>query len=122
MQIQPYLFFEGRCDEAVEFYRRALGAEVLMLMRFGESPDPPPPGMLPPGWEKKVMHASLRIGESMMMASDGHGASQAGFQGFRLSLSPPDVPTAERLFAALADGGRCRCRWARRSGRRASAW
>jgi PhnB protein len=105
MQIQPYLFFDGRCEEAVEFYRRALGAEVLMLMRFGESPDPPPPGKLPPGSEKKVMHAELRIGESTVMASDGGCANHASFQGFSLSLSPPDAATAERLFAALADGG-----------------
>jgi PhnB protein len=105
MQIQPYLFFAGRCEEALDFYRRALGAEVPMIMRFGESPDPPPPGMLPPGWEKKVMHAELRIGEATLMASDGHSAGPASFQGFSLALAPPDASTAERLFAGLADGG-----------------
>ena len=64
MQIQPYLFFNGRCEEAIEFYRRTLGAEMTMLMRFKDSPEPPPPGMLPPGFENKVMHANLRIGDA----------------------------------------------------------
>ena len=71
MQVEPYLFFEGRCEEAVEFYRKALGAQVTMLMRYKESPEPPPPGKLPPGSENKVMHASLRIGDTTVMASDG---------------------------------------------------
>ena len=69
--IQPYLFFGGRCDEALAFYRKTLGAEVDMLMRHKESPDPPPPGMLSPGWEEKVMHTTFRIGGSTLMASDG---------------------------------------------------
>ena len=90
MQIQPYLFFEGRCEEAVEFYRKALGAEVLMLMRYKESPDPPPPGMVAPGSENKVMHACLRIGDAMVMASDGGCSGKPGFQGFSLSLAVPD--------------------------------
>ena len=105
MQLQPYLFFDGRCDEAIEFYRKALGAEVDMLMRYNESPDPPPPGVTPPGWENKVMHASLRIGGAMLMASDGCGEGPPSFQGFSLSLSVPDEATADRLFAALGDGG-----------------
>ncbi|MGE5171670.1 MAG: VOC family protein, partial [Rudaea sp.] len=71
MQVQPYLFFDGRCEEAIEFYRKALGAEVQMVMRYKDSPEPPPPGMVPPGSENKVMHASLRIGDSIVMASDG---------------------------------------------------
>jgi PhnB protein len=105
MQLQPYLFFDGRCEEAIEFYRKALGAEVDMLMRYNESPDPPPPGVTPPGWENKVMHASLRIGGAMLMASDGCGEGPPSFQGFSLSLSVPDEATADRLFAALGDGG-----------------
>lgn len=105
MQLQPYLFFDGRCEEAIEFYRKALGAEVDMLMRYNESPDPPPPGVIPPGWENKVMHASLRIGGAMLMASDGCGEGPPSFQGFSLSLSVPDEATADRLFAALGDGG-----------------
>jgi PhnB protein len=105
MLVQPYLFFDGRCEEAIEFYKRALGAEVEMLMRFKESPEPPKPGMVPPGSEDKVMHASLRIGDATVMASDGHCQGRASFQGFSLSLTVPDEAEAERLFAALADGG-----------------
>ena len=104
MQIQPYLFFEGRCEEAVEFYRNALGAEVMMLMRFKDSPEPQ--GCpLPPGSETKVMHMSFRIGETTVMASDGRCSGQPSFQGFSLSLTVPDEAEAERRFAALADGG-----------------
>jgi PhnB protein len=105
MHVQPYLFFDGRCEEALEFYRRALGAEVTMLMRFKDNPDPPSPGMVPPGSEDKVMHASMRIGEATVMASDGRCLGQPSFQGFSLSLRVPDVAEADRLFAALGDGG-----------------
>ncbi|RXZ43195.1 VOC family protein [Crenobacter cavernae] len=105
MQVQPYLFFDGSCEEAVEFYRSALGAEVLMLMRMKDSPEPPQPGMIPPGAEDKVMHASFRIGETTVMASDGRCLGQPSFQGFSLSLSVADQAEAERLFAALGDGG-----------------
>ena len=106
MQVEPYLFFDGRCDEAIEFYRQALGAKVEMLMRFKESPDPPPPGTLPPGSENKVMHASLRIGDTTVMVSDGHCSGQSTFQGFALSIRVADSGTAERLFKALADAGK----------------
>ena len=105
MLIQPYLFFNGRCEEAVEFYRKALGAEVEMLMRYKDSPDAPPPGMVPPGWENKIMHTSLRIGDTTVMASDGCSSGQPSFQGFSLSISAADAAQADRLFAALADGG-----------------
>ena len=105
MQVQPYLFFDGRCEEAVEFYRRALGAEVTMLMRFRDSPEPPAPGMVPPGAESKVMHTSFRIGDTTVLASDGRCLGQPSFQGFSLSLTVPNEAEAERLFAALADGG-----------------
>jgi PhnB protein len=71
MPVQPYLFFDGRCEEALEFYRSALGAKVAMLLRFKDSPEPPAPGMVPPGSGDKVMHASLRIGDTTVMASDG---------------------------------------------------
>jgi PhnB protein len=103
--IQPYLFFNGRCEEAIEFYRKALGAEVQMMMRYKESPEPPPPGMVPSGWENKVMHASIRIGETVVMASDGCGDG-ARFEGFSLSLSVPTAADTDRAFAALADGGK----------------
>ena len=105
MQVQPYLFFDGRCEEAIDFYRKTLDAEVVMLMRFKESPDPPQPGMCPPGSDDKVMHASLRIGETTVMASDGRCQGQPRFEGFSLSLTVPDEARAERLFAALGDGG-----------------
>ncbi len=106
MQVEPYLFFEGRCEEAIEFYRKALGAEVKFLMRYKDSPEPPPPGAVPPGAENKVMHANLRIGETMVMASDGRCAGGASFQGFSLSLTVSDDAAAERVFAALGDGGK----------------
>ena len=105
MQVQPYLFFNGRCEEAIEFYRRALGAEVQMLMRFKESPDPPPPGMLPHGFENKVMHAELRFGETTVMVSDGHSVGPPAFGGFSLAIAVADAATADRVFNALAEGG-----------------
>jgi PhnB protein len=102
MQIQPYLFFEGRCQEAVDFYRRAVGAEVTALMRYKESPDP---GMIQPGSEDKVMHASFRVGETTVMASDGRCGGQPSFRGFALSLTVSKESEAERLFGALVEGG-----------------
>ena len=110
MQIQPYLFFDGRCEEAIEFYRQALGAEVTMLMGFKDSPEPPQPGMTPPGFDEKVMHASLRIGDATVMASDGRCLGQPNFQGFALSITASDDAQAERLFAALGKAVRYRCR------------
>jgi PhnB protein len=101
MQVQPYLFFDGRTEEALEFYRARLGAEVQMLMRFKECPDSmpnPPPG-------DKVMHSSFRIGDTMVMASDGNCAGRPAFQGFSLSISAPDEAAAKRLFASLSEGG-----------------
>jgi len=105
MQIQPYLFFDGRAEEAAEFYRAKLGAEVTMLMRNKDSPEKPPPGMLPPNSENKVMHMALKIGDTTVLASDGHCAGKPVFQGFSLSLTVKDEAEASRLFAALADGG-----------------
>ena len=100
MHIQPYVFFDGRCDEAIEFYREALGAEVQMLMRFKESPEP-----CAPGTEDKVMHAHLRIGRATLLVSDGRCQNHPRFEGFALSLSVANAAEAERLFAALAVGG-----------------
>lgn len=102
--IQPYLFFGGRCEEALAFYRTALGAEVEMLMLYKDSPEPPPPGMLQAGFENKVMHATFRIAGNTLMASDGchEGAS---FNGFSLSLAVATEGEANRAFNALADGG-----------------
>ena len=105
MPVQAYLFFDGRCEEAVEFYKKALGAKVEMLMRFKENPEPQP-GTMPPGSEEKILHTSLRIGDTTVMASDGHCAGKPSFQGFALSLGAPNASEADRLFAALADGGK----------------
>jgi len=108
--IQPYLFFDGRCEEAIDFYRGTLGAEVEMLMRFKESPEPPPPGMVPPGFDDKVMHASFRVAGSTVMATDGGGCQggPAAFRGFALSLTVADEAEADRVFAALGEGGEVR--------------
>jgi PhnB protein len=105
MKVQPYLFFDGRCEEAIEFYKKVLGAEVLMLMRFNESPDPPPPGMIPPGSENKIMHSCLRIGEAEVMASDGRCMGNPAFQGVSLSLDVASEAETDRLFNALGEGG-----------------
>ncbi|HEV8315095.1 MAG TPA: VOC family protein [Burkholderiaceae bacterium] len=105
MNVEPYLFFEGRCEEAIEFYRHALGAEVTALMRYKDSPEPPPPGKVPPGSDNKVMHANFRIGNTTVMASDGLCSGKPSFQGFSLSINAASDAEAERLFAALADGG-----------------
>lgn len=105
--VQPYLFFGGRCDEALTFYQRALGATVDRVMRFKESPDPPPPGVLPAGFEDKIMHSSFRVGGTTVMASDGCEPDQK-FAGFSLSLSVPTEAEADRAFAALAEGGQVR--------------
>lgn len=101
MQIQPYLFFNGRCDEAIEFYRAAAGAEVTMLMRFKESPEP-----VSQDDPEKVMHAEVRIGDTTLLVSDGQCGDQRDFQGFALSLTVAEDSEAERLFAALSDGGK----------------
>ena len=103
MSVQPYLFFNGRCEEALEFYRSAVGAEVEMLSRFKDAPDP---GMAQPGMENKVMHASFRVGETTLMASDGRCEGQPRFEGFSLSIIVPDEQTAESVFNALAEGGK----------------
>src|SRR5258708_3385095 len=105
--VQPYLFFGGRCAEAVEFYRTTLGAEVDMVMRYKDSPEPVSPEMVPPGSENNVMHASFRVGGSTIMASDGCG-DKISFEGFSLSLTLPDEAEARRVFGALSEGGEVR--------------
>lgn len=102
MQIEPYLFFEGCCEEALEFYKKTLGAEVTFLMRFKECPEPE---SCQPGTEEKVMHANVRIGESNIMVSDGRCGGTPGFQGFALSFSPPNEAEAATVFGALSEGG-----------------
>jgi len=102
--VEPYLFFGGRCEEALAFYKTAIGAQVERVMKYKDSPEPTPPGILAPGFENKVMHASFRVGASTIMASDGchEGAT---FEGFSLSLAVPTEAEADRAFGALADGG-----------------
>ena len=102
MNIQPYLFFDGRCEEAIEFYKKAIGAKVTMLMRFKESPEP---AGAPAGSGEKIMHASFQVGDTNVGASDGNCMGKPNFQGFSLSVTADDDAQAERLFAALGDGG-----------------
>ncbi len=102
MKVEPYLFFNGRCEEAIAFYRKTVGAEVQALMRFKDSPDP---AMNPPGQEEKVMHASFKIGQTQIMASDGRCGGKTDFEGFALSISVSDAEEAQRFFKALSEGG-----------------
>jgi PhnB protein len=106
MQVQPYVFFDGRCDEALEFYRKAVGAEVTMLMRFKDSPVPYDAGTgAPAPTGDKVMHASVRIGDSTILMSDGQSQNRPRFEGFALTLIVASEAEADRMFAALAEGG-----------------
>src|SRR5690348_10457992 len=100
MLIQPYLSFEGRCEEAIEFYRRALGAKVEAMLRWKDSPEPCPEGMIPPGSENKIMHASFRVGDTTVMAADGRCTGKPSFEGFSLSLAVANEAEADRVFAA----------------------
>ena len=104
-QVQPYLFFDGRCEEAIEFYKVTLGAKVEGLMRFKDSPDPVPPGMCGPNSDDKVMHSAFRIGDTLIMASDGMAGGKPEFKGFSLSVNAADAAEADRMFAALGKGG-----------------
>ncbi|HZR35989.1 MAG TPA: VOC family protein [Nevskia sp.] len=104
MKIDAYLSFEGRCDEAIAFYRKALGAEVAMLMRFKEAP-PEVVSQMAPGSLDKVMHAALSIGDSTVMMSDGYCTGKSVFQGISLSLTVKDEAEAKRRYEALAEGG-----------------
>jgi PhnB protein len=103
--VEPYLFFNGRCEEALKFYQRALGAKINAMMRFSDSPETPPPDKVPPGSGNNIMHASFQIGETTIMASDGCSQGEAKFEGFALSLAVPSELEADRAFAALSEGG-----------------
>jgi PhnB protein len=107
MPVQPYLFFDGRCEEALDFYKKALGAKVEMMMRFKEAPEQSsdPNACGPGGNGDKVMHAVFKIGDSTIMASDGHCAGKPEFKGFSLSLPAKDEAEADKLFGTLSDGG-----------------
>lgn len=101
MQVTPYLMLDGRCEEAIEFYKKAVGAKVDMLMRFKEAPE----GACAPGAGDKVLHSSFKIGDTVLMASDGNNAGKPEFKGISLSLNAKDEADADRMFAALGDGG-----------------
>ena len=103
--VQPYLFFNGKCEEAVEFYKKAMGAEVQMMLRYDESPEPAPPGMIPPGFEKKIMHSSFLVGQTLVMASDGCSTEKPKFEGFSLSIAVSTPAEVDSIFNALAEGG-----------------
>jgi PhnB protein len=105
MQVQPYLFFDGRCEEAIEFYREKLGADVTMFVRFKDVPESQTE-MIPEGAGNKIMHARFRIGETAVMASDGHCEGHPNFEGFCLSITAATASDAEFMFAALSDGGK----------------
>jgi PhnB protein len=105
MQVQTYLFLDGKCDEAIEFYKRVLGAKVQMLMRYGEAPDQ---SMIKPENKNKVMHSTIQIGETTIMASDGYCNGKPAFDGFSLSVDAPNDGEAKRIFTALAEGGQVR--------------
>lgn len=105
MRVQPYLYFEGRCEEAIELYRKVFGAEVTTMMRYKDSPEPHQPGMVPPGSENKVMHSSFTIGETTVMASDGRCSGKPNFKGVSLTVPVNNDSDAERLFTALSNGG-----------------
>ena len=93
MQVQPYLFFDGRCDEALEFYKKAIDAKVEMLMRFKDAPDQ---SMISPGSHDKVMHAAVRVGDTQVLVSDGRCLGKPNFQGFALTITAPDAAEGER--------------------------
>ncbi len=104
MKVQPYLFFDGRCEDALKFYQKVLGAQVIMQMRFKDSPEPPNAECGPVD-ANKIMHVSFRIGETEIMASDGNNTGKPSFQGFALSITAPTEADADRIFAQLSEGG-----------------
>lgn len=103
--VQPYVFFDGKCKEAIEFYKSTLGAEVNMLMRYKDSPEPPPPGGGPLD-PNKVMHAQFQIGSTVIMVSDGCATGNPKFEGFALSLIVETEAEADKAFNALVNGGK----------------
>ncbi|MCB4768453.1 VOC family protein [Ancylobacter sp. Lp-2] len=106
MNVQAYLMFNGRTEEAIDFYKKAVGAEVTALMRFSDAPEPPPPDMVPEGWGAKIMHSSFKVGDAELMASDGCQSDGAAFAGISLALSVKSPEEAQAKFAALSDGGK----------------
>jgi PhnB protein len=105
MKVQPYLMFEGRCEEAYAFYRDVLGAEAKVIMRFKDAPDQ---SVISPGSENKIMHMDFGIGDDVILASDGRCSGEPGFQGFSLTLSVADEAESQKIFDALGEGGSVR--------------
>jgi PhnB protein len=106
--VQTYLFFKGNCGEALKFYQKALGAKIGMIMRYQDSPERPPPGMLPENWGSKIMHSSFSLGDNIIMASDGCGGgeqNEPSFSGFSISYTLPTSEEADEVFASLSEGG-----------------
>ncbi len=103
--VSPYLFLEGRCEEAIEFYKSALGAQVEMLMRYKDGPEGSCPEGMPPGSENKIMHATVKVGPAMVLMSDGRCSGKTHFDGFGLSLYAPNEAEAQKRFAALSKEG-----------------
>lgn len=105
MKVETYIFLEGRTEEALDFYVKKLGAKVEMRMRYSESPNPVPQQMLPPGGAGKIMHASFMLGDTRIMASDGHVEREPAYESFSLAITAPDEKEARRMFDALASEG-----------------
>ena len=108
MNVESYLFFHGRCEEAVDFYKKAIGAKDVELLRFKDSPEKPPPGAVPSGFENKIMHGIFTVGDTKVMVSDGHTPESPGFHGFGLVLNSKTEADTNKLFAALSEGGEAR--------------
>ena len=121
MRVEPYLFFDGRCEEAIEFYKTTLGAQVAMLMRFKDSPEPQGPQCIPANADK-IMHACISVRGTNIMASDGRAEGKPKFEGFSLSFPVKDEAEAEKVFAALSSGGQVQMPLMKTFSRRASAW
>lgn len=109
MQVKSYLSFEGRCEEALDFYKKAVGAEVTTVMRYRENPDfqngAPPERCLGPGAAEKIMHSEFRIGETVLMATDGMNSGKPSFAGTSQALLVGSAAEADRYFTALSEGG-----------------
>ena len=103
MKVQAYISFGGRCEEALEFYKKSIAAEVTSLMRWKDSPDAAMKS--PPGYEEKVMNSAFRIGDTQLMADDGMGRKEAEFKGMSLVIEVADDAEAKRVFTALGEGG-----------------